>query len=72
MALNSSGSGLDWKIWFIGFAALAVGVAFLLNKDVKEVEETELATDQVNQSMQSHTDKNRQASDVLSSVLKAK
>ncbi|MCB1097616.1 MAG: hypothetical protein KDN22_18735 [Verrucomicrobiae bacterium] len=72
MASFGTDSGLDWKIWFVGFAALVLGIALLLNRDMKATPQAELATDHVDQSMQSHTDKNRQAADVLSSVLKGK
>lgn len=69
MASLRTESGLDWKIWFIGFGILALGVAIVVNEDMSSAPEAELATDDVQHSIHSHTDKNRQASDTLSSIL---
>lgn len=72
MALNRSDSGLDWKIWFVGFAMIALAAAILTNREMKAAPQAELATDDVQQSVHSHTNKNRQAADALSSILEAK
>ena len=69
MASLRTESGLDWKIWFVGFAVLAVGIALIVNRDMEEAPNAELATDDVQQSVHSHTNKNRRAADALTSVL---
>ena len=68
--MSATSSGLDWKIWFVAFAVLAIGVAFFLSDDVETATEVELGSDHVDQSVNSHTLKNREASDVLSSIAK--
>ena len=64
-----TGSSLDWKIWFVVFAVLAGGIAVFVNRDMQEQPEVDLATDDVQHSINSHTDKNRKASDTLASIL---
>ena len=69
MATLRTESGLDWKIWFVGFGILALAAAFVANRDMANAPEAELATDDVKHSIHSHTDKNKQASDTLSSII---
>ncbi|MGK0190728.1 MAG: hypothetical protein ACI9R3_006558 [Verrucomicrobiales bacterium] len=72
MALLRTESGLDWKIWFVGFAIIALIAAFISNRSMEAAPQTELATDNVKQSVHSHTNKNRQAADALSSIVDRK
>ena len=68
MAIHSTDSGLDWKIWFAGFGVIAVGLAYFQKDDVKTAAKVELGSDHVDQSMSQHAKKNREASDVLRSI----
>ena len=69
MSTNRTNATLDWKIWVVAFGVVAVGIAVFLKDDVEEATAVELGTDEVDQSVNSHTQKNRQASDVLGSIV---